>query len=339
MKPSRIASLLEVFIPARKPMLIIGRPGASKTSVVKQATEKLDYDLVTWHPITSDPVDFKGFPVTSTDKKGKVSADFVPYGDLEAVINPQRPTVCLIDDLGQAAPAVQSAVMHPLLAREINGHKISDLVSFVACSNRREDRAGVTGFNSALLDRMVARYVLEPDVDDWITWAFQNDVAPAVIAFIKLRPDYITTWTATRDIVKQPTPRSIFEMSEMIKLGVDDVEAIEGMVGDAMATEFAAFYSTFGDLPDIDEIIMSPKKAPLPDATRPDVAFALSGSLAHHATVDNFDSIVTYLERMPPEFGVMCVKTAIELDRKLMTTGAYTRFTVKNQAMFGLAGD
>ena len=50
-----------------------------------------------------------------------------------------------LDDLGQAPMSVQAAAMQLILARRINGFKISDKVIFMAATNRREDKAGVTG--------------------------------------------------------------------------------------------------------------------------------------------------------------------------------------------------
>ncbi len=43
--------------------------------------------------------------------------------------------VCLLDDLGQAPPAVQAAAMQLLLARRVNGHAVSDHVTFLAATN------------------------------------------------------------------------------------------------------------------------------------------------------------------------------------------------------------
>jgi hypothetical protein len=337
MKPSKLFQLLLKLVAAHKPVLIKGRPGVGKSDIAAQVAEKLGLALVTWHPITSDPVDFKGFPYM-TDKKGKRSADFAPYGDLEAVVHPSGPTLCLIDDLGQAAPAVQAAVMHPLLARQINGHKISDDVTFLACTNRREDRAAVTGLIAPLVDRMVAVFELEPDPEDWIRWGLDAGVPPALLAFVRFRPNFITEYTPNRDIVKVTTPRTLYEVGEMLKLGLDDAEALAGAAGQAFATEFLAFYRVFADLPAATEVISNPNGAPVPSNDRPDVLFALMGSLAHASSLDNFDAITRYLDRLPPEYAVLCVKDATARNRALLASAGYTRFVTTHQALYGLSG-
>lgn len=341
MKASRLIQILLVLVPARKPVMIKGKPGVGKTSIVEEVARQLSMDLVVWHPITWDPVDAKGFP--SLDAKNKV-AEFLPYGDLERIINADVPTICFIDDMGQATPAVQAAVMHPILARSINGHKISDNVTFVIATNRREDNAAVSGLISPLVDRMVAVFQLDADVDDTISWGLRKGMPPVLLAFLKTRPQYLTDYKTSKDLVKMTSPRTLYEVGELMKLGLgDDLDVLTAAAGETFATEFLAFARTFGDLPDRDEIIMNPTSAPIPAADRPDLLLALMGALAYVATPANFDSIVTYLdrvaaERQSPEYGVCCIKNATSRDRKLIATAAYIRFTTKYQELYGLAG-
>lgn len=339
MKPTKLIDLLLTLVKGRKPVLIKGRPGAGKTEIAQHVAKQLKMKLVIWHPITSDPVDFKGFPVVTEKKNGKKGAEFVPYGDLDAVMHTDGPTLCLIDDLGQATPATQSAVMHPVLARQINGHAISDDVTFIACTNRREDRAAVSGVIAPLVDRMVAVYQLDPDPEDWVRWGLDHDVPPVLLAFIRLRPTFITDYEPNRDIVKTPSPRTLYEVGECLKLGITDPEAIAGMAGQAFATEFCAFLATYDALPDREEIISDPKGAPVPEVNRPDVLWALMGALAAAASIDNFDAICQYLDRLPPEFAVVCIRDAVARNRSLKVAGGYVRFVTKHQELYGLGGD
>lgn len=344
MKPSRLITLLTKLIAAKKPVLIKGRPGAGKTEIIRQVADALDAEFVLMHPITDEPVDYKGFPfMVETGKgNGERQAEFALYGNLRQLVKPttkKKLIVCLIDDVGQATPAVQAALMHPVLAREINGHKIDPRVTFVLATNRREDRAAVTGLIAPLIDRMVAVYQLDPDANDWVTWGLMAGVPPVLLAFVKMFPKWIVDYdpTKARDLVKTTSPRTLYEVGEMWKLGIDELDAIEGAAGLAFATEFLAFAQTFGDLPDRDEILMNPKKAPVPPADRPDVLLALMGALAYAASPDNFDAIMTYLDRLAPEYAVCCVKNATARDRSLIQTSAYIGFVTKNQRLFGLA--
>ena len=96
MKPSSVATVLTAAMKAGKPVLVKSAPGLGKTSVAEQTAEALGYDLAISHPVVSDPTDFKGLPF-AVDGHAK----FLPYGDLERMVNADRPLVVLLDDLGQ----------------------------------------------------------------------------------------------------------------------------------------------------------------------------------------------------------------------------------------------
>ena len=73
---------------------------------------------------------------------------------------------------------------------------------------------------------------------------------------------------------------------------------------------------------------MNPAKADVP--SDPAVLYALTGALAHRTTKDNFDRVYEYIDRLAPEFGVMCVSDAIKLHPEIKTTKAFVGWAVKN---------
>ena len=84
-------------------------------------------------------------------------AEFLPFGDLRALIQADKDTVFFLDDLGQAPPTVQAAAMQLILARRINGHHVSDSVTFIAATNRKQDKAGVSGILEPVKSRFATR--------------------------------------------------------------------------------------------------------------------------------------------------------------------------------------
>ena len=54
-------------------------------------------------------------------------------------------------------------------------------------------------------------------------------------------------------------------------------------------------------------------------------------SLARSANDGNFSKIITYFNRMPPEFGVLGVSYATRKNPKLASTQAFTAWAVENQ--------
>src|SRR5438105_5983575 len=134
MSPKQLAQYLEIAVNNRFPVLIKGKPGIGKSDIVEQVQVKTGFEYILTHPVVSDHTDFKGLPFAN---KEFTKADFLPYGDLHQMIHADKPTIVFLDDLGQAPISVQAACMQLLLARRINGHKISKHVTFVAATNRK----------------------------------------------------------------------------------------------------------------------------------------------------------------------------------------------------------
>lgn len=249
MKPSELARLLPSTIAARLPVMITGAPGIGKSDSVEQACAAADADLILTHPGLSDPTDYKGLPYA---KDG--IADFLPYGDLRRMIDADRLTVVFGDDFGQAPPSVQAAWMQLVLARRVNGHRISDNVVFITATNRKQDKAHVTG----ILEPVKGRFViieLEPDVTDWIAWALGAGVPIELIAFIRFRPELLNKFEPTPDITNSPTPRNVAMIGKLLTAGIDpDLEyaAFSGAAGEGFAAEFLGFLKIWRNLPDPD---------------------------------------------------------------------------------------
>lgn len=62
MRTKDVAAVLETAIQNQHSVLMYGVLGTAKTSLVEQTAESLDYDLEIFHPVVSDPTDFKGSP-------------------------------------------------------------------------------------------------------------------------------------------------------------------------------------------------------------------------------------------------------------------------------------
>ena len=305
MKPSVVSQRLSTLIGARLPVLLVGAPGVGKSDLVAQACEASGADLIVSHPVVSDPTDYKGLPGIVDGK-----AEFLPFGDLRALVQADRPTVCLLDDLGQAPAVVQAAAMQLLLARRVNGHRVADCVTFVAASNRRQDRAGVTGILEPVKSRFAAIVEVSADLDDWTRWALSNGVAPEVVSFVRFRPAMLHDFRPTADLVNSPCPRTWASAGRLVSLGITDLETLSGAVGEGAATELVAFLSIWRRLPSIDGILLNPDTAPVPSADDAGTLYAVTGALAHKASLQTAGRVIRYAGRLPAEFSVLCVRDA-----------------------------
>ena len=71
----------------------------------------------------------------------------------------------------------------------------------------------------------------------------------------------------------------------------------EFKIVEGASAEFVGFLKIHRKLPNPDSILMNPNQANVPDD--PATLYALCGTLAHKATRANFDSVITYVSRMP----------------------------------------
>lgn len=327
MRPTQFISLLELSIPAHKPILVVSDPGVGKTQIIHQVTERLDADMILSHPVVSDATDAKGLPFPSPDGQ---TARWLPYGDLARAMNAQRLTVWFLDDLGQAAPSVQASFMQLILSRRINEHKLNDHIVFLAATNPRTAKSGVQGILEAVKSRFTSIVHLETDINDWSVWALTHAIVPEVLAFLRFRPDLLHAFNPTTDMTNSPCPRTWEAVSDLVKLQLPkelELETYGGAVGEAAAAEFVGFLRVWRTLPNLDGILIDPNKAAIPPRTEPATLYAVATGLAHKATTGNFKSIATYAQRMVKggvgEFATLMVKDAFGRTPEIGNTAAF----------------
>ncbi|MDN5354293.1 MAG: hypothetical protein PWQ09_1049 [Candidatus Cloacimonadota bacterium] len=328
MRAKEMKEAVKFAIHHKQPLLLKGAPGIGKTDIVTQACRETATNLVISHPVVSDPTDYKGLPFPV---KGENKATFLPFGDLLKLIEAARPTVFFLDDLGQAPAAVQAAAMQLILARRINGHKVSEEVIFLAATNRRGDRAAVQGILEPVKSRFASIVELEVNVDDWVEWAIANNMPTELVAFIRFRPNLLHDFQPTADIVNTPNPRTVAAVGRMMQAGLAanmQYEMFAGAAGEGFAAEFMGFRKVYRDLPDIEKLIAAPDKAVVPD--EPSLLFAICGALSAKANKKNFTNIVRYTDRLPAEFQVLLIKDSIKHNKALTNTPEFTSWAVKH---------
>jgi len=325
--PKQLAELLTKTIPARMPLLITGPPGGGKSDIIDQSRLAVGADLILSHPAISDPTDAKGLP---WPEKGAKTATFLPFGDLARALAAEKLTVWDLDDLGQATPAVQASFMQLLLARSVNGHVLPDCVTFIAATNRRSDRAWVSGILEPVKSRFTMIVELETNLNDWCEWAIKNGMAPELIAFLRFRPNLLHKLEATADLTNSPCPRTWASVGKILKLklrGHLELAAISGAVGEGAASEFIAFLRVYREMPSIDGILLTPDTAPIPK--EPSALYAVSSALGDRANAKNFPQISRYCERLVSknhaEFAVLTVRDAIRRDSKITRTPEFIK--------------
>lgn len=327
MRPTLMAETLKSLIREGINVHIEGSPGLGKTQITQQVVEELGFAFIQKHAPTLQPEDL-ALPASSADKTrlNFLAADWLP---LTGDAGPER-TVILIDELPQADNAIQKAVANIIQEKECHGHKLRSGVSFISTGNRVTDRAGANRLLSHLSSRMT-RIDFDVHLDDWCSWALDNDVDPIVISYLRFKPGQLNDPNPQADIY--PTPRA---WAERVSPILDKVppealfDVVKGAVGEGATAEFIGFRNLYLKLPNPDVVLMHPDTSEVPEGL--DTLYALSGAIAHRATHDNFDRVMTYAKRLPPEFCVLVVRDATKKDKTLQHHKAFTSWAVKEGA-------
>lgn len=320
MKPSEIATALRCCIESKQPVIVWGAPGIGKSQVAQQLTALLLRILFDVRAALLDAVDLRGIPNVRDGLTHWCPPSFLPSAS-------QGASILLLDELNRAPTMVQNALLQLILDRKLGEYTLPDTCEIVACCNRESD-GGVQKMPQALANRFVHLH-MEPDLDDWCRWAVTANIEPAVIAFLRFRPDLLHQFSRTERAF--PTPRSWEFVSRITakKPGNGIEHALYcGAVGDGAAVEYSAFLRLFRELPNIDAILLNPATAQLP--TQPATMFAVAAALARRASVQNFARVLEYTSRLPQEYGVYAVKDAVRRDETLTATPDFTRWGVAN---------
>ena len=104
------------------------------------------------------------------------------------------------------------------------------------------------------------------------------------------------------------SPRGWEYVAGWVNDGIDDDEVIAGCVGRGQASSYLAYRKLMSDLPDIDQVLLDPENAPLPDS--PSTQWLIAMALSSRMDGNTFSSAIRYLRRMPIMFRALSVRDA-----------------------------
>lgn len=327
LKPSDARALIEAHIDANNPVLLTGQPGSGKSDVVRQIAAARGWSLIDMRLSTLDAVDLRGLPAARDGR-----AVFLPMGELPDETRDGAAGVLFLDELPQAPMAVQNAAFSLVLDRRIGDYHLPPGWRVVAAGNRLQDKAGAGRINSALANRF-AHVAMTVDLDDWCNWALASDVAAELVAFMRFRPELLCQFNADRPI--NNTPRTWAMVGRLLNRALPpavEMNAITSLVGQGPAVELIGFLQVWRNLPSPDLVFLNPDKAPVP----PDGAtlYALCGALARKVTINSVNAFVTYIGRLPPEYGVIAMRDATRRDPTLEKTPAAINWLSANSSVY-----
>jgi len=84
----------------------------------------------------------------------------------------------------------------------------------------------------------------------------------------------------------------------------------------------------FRQLPSIDEVLLNPETAPLPD--EPSAQIAIATALGRAMSDQSITKAMKYLDRMPTEMRVLAMRDAAARDRAITHTPEFVRFGIEH---------
>lgn len=325
MKPSEVIEAIKASAAARVPLYLWGAPGVGKTSIVEQCADIIAKNLTTLRANLLEPVDVLGFPSPDTENNCVkwLAPDFAPKPGSEGIL--------FIDEFAQAPLATQCALMR-LVDNLPEGWHV------ICASNRATDRAGAGQVATHVLDRFTH---IEFDVsrDDWQKWAATAGIRPEIRAFIDFRPGLLFQFDASQRQKDRAgcSPRSWHRASRILDTAPDALrfEMLSGTVGTGAATEFIGFLRDIASLPSVADILANPDSARIP--REPSALFALCAALTDRARAmasQQLRDLVTYLGRLPTEFGALLMTDLLAVAPHAMTIPTVGAWIVAHKDIF-----
>lgn len=328
MGPKDLAVLLPSMLDTGVPIYLWGPPGICKSSLVRQvAAQKYGENdaFIDIRAATLDPVDIRGVPAIEGNVTRWCTPSFLPA-------DATWQGIIFLDELAQAAPLVQSALLQLTLDRRVGDYVLPDGAVIVAASNRQEDRAGTHRLISPLLNRFIHLDV-DASFEDWVEWAAKNNIAQEVRSYLRWQSADLLVFEPKNNPRSFPTPRSWEFVSKVIQSVPEHLQknAVFGAIGLEIGAKFIAFLEHFQKIPKKEDIVAQPATLAIP--TQPPVQYAMCGALANYvkgASTKEARALVTYALRLGDEFTVLAMKEMVGANETLATLAEVGDWYKKN---------
>jgi len=316
MRPAQLLTVLEREFQAalhgqHTPVMLWGPPGVGKSQMVAQVAERHGMPMIDLRLSQMEPSDLRGIPFRVDDRVEWAVPSMLPDAERHG-----NQGILFLDEITSVPPSVSAAAYQLILDRRLGAYEVPDGWAIFAAGNRQGDR-GVTYTMPAPLANRFSHYDVDENLDDWVAWAYANDIDERLIGFLRFRPELLFEFDPAHNPVAFPSPRS-WEFAHRALQKFDDVQdlltaALQACVGPAAGIELSAFVENLDKLPDIDAI-MRGEKVRVPKET--DLQYAVAAALVGRAigarkqsnAAELYGHILDFASSFPQrEMGVMLV--------------------------------
>ena len=105
---------------------------------------------------------------------------------------------------------------------------------------------------------------------------------------------------------------------------------LAGTLSEGVAQEVIAFCQIFKQLPTKEDIMRNPRGIDVP--TDPGTLYAISGAIGTFMDVDNADTLMQFVSRLPLEFQVVTLSDLIRRDKAMFSHPAINQWVQTNRS-------
>ena len=276
----------------RKPVLLRGRHGIGKSTVVYQFAGSKNMEVVERRASQMTEGDLVGLP--SVDNN---STRFNPPDWFKAACD--RPVVLFLDEVDRATLEVRQGIFELTDSRKLNGHKLHDDTLIFAAVNGGEHGAQyqVGEMDPAELDRWTV-FDIEPSVEDWLSWASDSGISQEVFNFINQNRAHLEHTDDFEPNKVYPSRRSWERLDQCLAQAGLLEEASPALfnltaafVGFEAAVAFNDFVQNYDRQVSTEDILIKGDFTKLAD-------FGIND---HTAIIDKFEAENTFKDELPQE--------------------------------------
>lgn len=341
MNPAEVEESVEFLTTVPQPVMIWGSPGVGKSQTVKSLAKKKGRTLIDLRLSQIDAVDLRGlgFPNDNRRRVEWFISDFLPDAKRDG---PEG--YLFLDEINAAPQSIQSAAYQLVLDRRLGDYELPPGWAVIAAGNRRQDRAIVNEMSSALKNRFT-HLDFSVNHEHWNSWAIGAGIDDMVRGYIRFRPAQLNEFEPRGDSAKEKerlnqlrdarafaTPRSWEFVSNIVKKNPPasiELPLISATVGEGNAVDFFSYAKYHRQMPDLDALLKDPKGTKVPKELG--VIIAISTGLATKINHKNIGAAITFLDRLDnPEYAVLCLKDASQIDYTLTDTPDFNTWARKH---------
>lgn len=254
------------FIPVEKqrPVFLYGPPGIGKTAVMEQIAKELDIGLVAYsmtHHTRQSAIGLPFIAKKSFDEKEYSVSEYTMSEILASVYEYIEETgkkegILFLDEINCVSETLAPSMLRFLQYKTFGSHEVPKGWIVVTAGNPPEYNKSVKEYDIATLDR-IKKIDVKADYSVWKEYAINNNVHPAILAFLDIKSDCFYSIENTPAGKRFVTARGWEDLSRIMllyerkALEIDASLIEQYLQSPEIAQDFSNYYSAFSKLKDI----------------------------------------------------------------------------------------